>query len=78
MYSEVRAVRNCVFGNGSLGVRKTRKSALSQCPVLLILDQGLKLEFKQRRSCITRARPAGFFRKDATLSGTVRVEARQA
>ena len=27
-------MRNCVFGNGSLGVRKTRKSALSQCPVL--------------------------------------------
>ena len=34
MYSGVRAVRNCVFGNGSLRARKTRKSALSQCPVL--------------------------------------------
>ena len=29
-------MRNCVFGNGSLGVRKTRKSALSQCPVLYV------------------------------------------
>ena len=36
MYSGVWAVRNCVFGNGSLGVRRTRKSALSQCPVLYV------------------------------------------